>query len=182
VPKVKAWDIDPDEPEELETFDTYDGPVPPKGIYRCRIKWIQLKENKNGDRMFSILAEIAEPNKSEKSEYNGYAIWNNLNVTNQGKPYVMNFLSSLGITWKDFLNKTNTADTDLPSDVIQMGKVKFPAHDSGNTPYLRVNAKRGKDMAGEPALVVNGAGYLPDKGSSDDDDGDDEDGDDKPPF
>lgn len=79
----------------------YDGPMPKGKVpYRCKLKKLTLKLNSNKDYMLNFVAEIAEPKtkdgkKNDKAECNGYGMWGNLNITDQGKPWVNQFLYAL---------------------------------------------------------------------------------------
>lgn len=166
--KVK-WAIGGDEPEAAAggDFTPYDGPIPPAGIYSCVLKKLWLTENKNGEQMLKGVLEIAEDDK-EKKQFNGYGIWFNQNVTEQGAPYVKQFLAGIGATWKEFYEKTVTADDEdnvgLP--VTKIGKIKI----DGDT-EVRVQGKRGK-WDGEVRLEVRSFLPLDDDGDGDGD-GDD---------
>lgn len=141
MPKVK-WGIDVDEPEELDTFDVYDGPEPRPGVYHGVLKRLTLKENRNGDDMMNGLFVVQESNNdSDKQKFNGWGVWFNQNITDQGKPYLLLFLKSLGLTWRDFVSSTVTESAERPTNIIKIGRVKF---NDGNEPKLRVQVKMGK--------------------------------------
>lgn len=113
----------PAEPGEAgEGF--YDGPVPPAGVYRVKVKFVQVKENRNGDPMLNGVAEIAEPKGSKKSKFNGYGIWFNQNVTDQGAPYLNQFLTALGMSYKDFKSGKVQVDAGDPPKIIKVGGIK----------------------------------------------------------
>lgn len=166
MPKTK-WAIDPDEPEDLEGWEEYDGPVPPAGIYVGYIRRLGVKENKNGDDMLNGLFIIDEDKDSEKSRFNGYGIWFNQNVTDQGKPFLKQFLGSIGATWSDFVSRTVTESKDRPTDVVSIGKVKLESE-----PEARLSAKRGS-YNGEAKLEV--ARWMPPKTDEEQEEWDDSD-------
>lgn len=167
--KVK-WSIDSEEPEELEGFEVYDGPEPPKGVYNCTIKFLRLKENRNGDDMLNGLLVINE-DRAEKKRYNGYSFWFNQNVTEQGKPYVLAFLKSLGISWKDFINKTVVDEDTDPPTITKIGTVKF----DGSTEVRVLTKMQTGEFSGlTPSQWLPPLDEDPD---DDDDDDDDDDGD-----
>lgn len=84
--------------DAAEGFSDYTGPTPPKGMYRCKIKFLKLVTNSKGDPMFKVLFEIAENPKGDKAKYNGYAIWHNANITKVGAPYLNAMLDALGLS------------------------------------------------------------------------------------
>lgn len=81
-------------------FTNYDGPVPPRGLYRVAVKFWKLIHNGSGDPMFKLLMEIAEPEGSVKARFNGYAIWHNANITEKGAPFLNGMLDAFGIPRK----------------------------------------------------------------------------------
>lgn len=120
------WGIGGEEPEEMEAFDVYDGPVPPVGVYRCKLRRLQIVTNRNGDDMVKWVMDIAEPKGSEKARYNGCGIWGQQNVTEQGKPFLKSVLvHGLGVSWSDFIGKTVTESDERPTMVKSIGRKKF---------------------------------------------------------
>lgn len=150
MPKVK-WSIDPDEPDELEQFGVYEGPDLHAGVYHGILKRLTVKKNKNDDDMLSGLFEVRESGaENDKDKYNGAGIWFNQNVTDQGKPYTLAFLKSLGLTWRDFTHNTVTAEATRPTQIVKIGRVKF---NDGNEPPLRVSIGMGKGNPEYPAKI-----------------------------
>ena len=71
----------------------YDGPPPPPGVYKGKIKQLALAkistgENQGGDRLH-LVVEISE------GKYKGAGLVHSLNLTKQGEPFVNQFLRSL---------------------------------------------------------------------------------------
>lgn len=134
MPKVK-WGIDPDEPEELEQFDVYDGPELRPGVYQGVITRLTVQENRNSDDMLKAMFIVRET--GEKAKYNGAVLWANQNVTDQGKPYLLQFLKALGLKWADFTSRSVLEDAkERPTKVLRIGNVKF---NDGNEAPVRVN-------------------------------------------
>lgn len=117
--------------DELEDFPIYEGEQPPKGVYRCAMKFLRLKTNKNGDPMLNGLLIVNEPAGSKKSQYNGYDFWFNLNVTSQGSRWVNNFLSALvpedkvAAVRKGFWAQKVMIDKGEPPNVLSIAGVKI---------------------------------------------------------
>lgn len=177
MPKVK-WSIDTAEPDELEEYGVYDGPeLPRTGVFHGVIKRLSLKENSNGDDMLNGLFEVRESGEeNDKDKYNGAGIWFNQNITDQGKPYVLQFLKSLGLTWKDFIKSTVTEDDGRPTRVMKIGKVKF---NESNEPKVKVSIGMSKGTPDYPSKTEIKQ-FLAPKPEDWDDDGDD--GDEDDPF
>jgi hypothetical protein len=171
MPKVK-WGIDPDEPEELEQFDTYDGPDLKSGVYQGNLLRLSVKENRNGDDMLNGMFQVAD---DTKPQYNGAVLWFNQNITDQGKPYVLQFLKAIGLTWKDFTDRTVTESSDRPTKVLKIGKVKF--NDGAEVP-VRVSVGMSKTTPEYPERKPEIKSFLvprEDEGWDDSDDGEDDD-------
>jgi hypothetical protein len=172
MPKVK-WGIDNAEPEELEGFDVYDGPNPPRGVYVGVITRLQVKENSNGDDMLNGLF-IIKTTDPDKKKYNGCAIWFNQNITEQGKPYVLQFLQSVGLTWSDFVSRTVTDTAERPAKITKIGRVKF---NDGEEVECRALVRPKRSTPGYPGGDPDIGSWLKPKDAEDSWD-DDEDGDD----
>src|SRR5882757_227233 len=142
--------------DDLEDYDVYDGEMPPKGVYRCTLKFLRLKENSNGDPMLNGLLVINEPKGSKKSQYNGYDFWFNQNVTKQGAPYLNNFLSALvsedkvPALRKAFWGQKVMLDKNEPPNVVSIGTLKL----LDKTPLVAVNTKL-KTYNGDVSLDVS---------------------------
>jgi hypothetical protein len=115
----------PAEPGEASGgFTAYDGPIPPAGVYNGVVKFIKVKTNRNGDPMLNGVIEIDESDGSKK-KYNGYGIWFNQNVTEQGAPYLNAFLVALGCTYKEFVGGKVSTDNDDPPKILRIGRLNL---------------------------------------------------------
>lgn len=117
----------------------YSGPTPPVDTYQgtCRFLHMTAKPNKNGDPMIRGGVVINEPAGSSKAKYNGYVINFRLNVSDQGIPYVNQFL-----------------------DAISGGKQQVKDRFWGNGGVTTAKADKGKDR---PITIIGGL-KVPDKG------------------
>lgn len=137
--------------DELEEYAVYEGEMPPKGVYRLRLKMLRLKENVNGDKMLSGLVIVNEPSGSKKAQYNGYDTWFNLNITKQGARWVNNFLSALfpenkvAAIRKAFWGQKVMIDKEEPPNIISIGGVKI-------TENMLISALLVWDSYGEGAM------------------------------
>ena len=170
--KVK-WSVGADEPEDLQEFLSNDDIEekhgrPPRGNYTLQVKRITVREIKSGDNAggdrLNLMLTINEPAKSDKNVFNSYLVWDGMNVTEQGKPFIKRFLKALGLSWDDFYSKSKQNDEDPPV-ITQIGGVKF----NGTKPVnvratLKVRNNRNTD---EPEVVVGR--YLPAEDDDDDD-------------
>lgn len=124
MPKVRlnVGDFDPDA-APATGFSNYAGPVPPAGLYRCRAKLWRLTKASTGNTMIKVIFEIDEPKNSEKSEYNGYAIWHNLVLVKKASPFVNAALVAMGINPKALSNDV-VVKPDKTTDIVAIGGKK----------------------------------------------------------
>lgn len=152
----EAADVDPN------SDGFYDGPTPPKGVYRTQLKFLRIKDNSNGDPRISGICEIAEPKGSDKAKYNGYGIWVGLNITKQGAPYVNNFLDTFGFNRKAFWG-TGGVTVDENDENKSGGlilKIGTKIVKEGAACRIRTKFTPAKGEWDE-RLEVAGAGFLP---------------------
>lgn len=164
--KLKSYD-NIDTSQDAASGQYYMGELPPAGPYRAKVKFIKVKVNKNQDDMLNVLAEIAEPKGSAKAKYNGYGIWNNINITDQGVPYVKQFLDALGADSEAFFSGKGTQSTETPPQIMTIGKFKL----TGENPIM-VATKRTEYNGNERLEVTK---WAPVDADDDDDDVDDTD-------
>jgi hypothetical protein len=110
--KTKTVKWSASEPEDLQDFQSNDdilrknkGKQPPRGVTRLRLKKVTDTKNKNKERMLKIIVEIDEPKGAPGYKWNGWALFENQNVTDQGAPYLKRFLTAIGVTWADFTQR-----------------------------------------------------------------------------
>jgi hypothetical protein len=161
--KVK-WALGSDEPEDLADFKDneqlvkeHGGSLPSKGIYTFAIRRITSKPNKNDDERLSIGLSIQEPAKSKNADWNGYWVWDGMNVTEQGARWIKRWLKSMGLEWSDFIEKTKMDDQD-PPHIVQIGRVKF---ESGKDVLVRAMIKISPPDDYNDSDYVEVARYLP---------------------
>jgi hypothetical protein len=114
--KEDTADLDVDELDSIEysteTFDTYDGEVPPKdlnlGGYVRKMWWTR---SANNDPMLKILW-VAEENDGDAEEFNGCPFWLNYALIGSSKFRWAPFLETYGLTLKQVKNNIDVADKD----------------------------------------------------------------------
>jgi hypothetical protein len=178
MPRVK-WGIDTDEPEELEQFDIYDGPDLKSGVYQGNILRLTIVKNRNQDDMIKGMWQCDDP---DKPQYKGAVLWFQQNITDQGKPYVLQWLQSMGLTWKQFTTQTVIEDADYskenPSKITKIGTVKF---NDGNEVPCRVSVGLSRSTPEYPERKPEIKNWLKPK-VDDWDAGDDDEPEDDSPF
>lgn len=104
----------------------YSGDCPPKGNYTVLVKQAHVKPNSNGDPRIALLLEITEE-EGDKAQYNGYGFFTGLNVTDQGMPWVNNFLDAIGADRKKFVAgdvTVSAADSKGQQELLKIGTKK----------------------------------------------------------
>lgn len=142
--KVK-FGIDADDAigaEAGEGGSFYDGPIPPRGAYRGVLKRLELvAKNGSGDPMLRYLIELKAKPNTEASKYDGYGVWGNQNVTDQGKGYVNQFLDALTngsdeqilATRKAFWGGQLVVEDEGEGHVIRIGKMQIGSPSGSRT-------------------------------------------------
>lgn len=136
----------------------YTGPRPPKGVYRVNVKRLTCTVNKNDDFMLNCVAEIAEPKGSPKSKFNGYGIWWNGNLTEDGAGYINQFLDSVTsgkkevrtALWEGKMRTFDAPKKGHKAQVMAIGPWKVPQEGA----KAIVNTRLGKPYNGEQNLQV----------------------------
>jgi hypothetical protein len=172
MPKVRwdnssAEDIDGMEPDEGPEY--YDGPVPPRGVYRFQIKGITYEKFSTGSKGLKVFAVIDEA-RGEKKRYNGAPAWENIIDTEGSRFKIRQFLDAIGAKGRDWENVIVDADMN----VTKIGKIVV-----NDRLYLRASTKVGKNQEDEKRMEI--ARFLPltDATEADAPEGDD---DSEPPF
>jgi hypothetical protein len=113
---TSAADID--NAEEFESdFKPYEGPVPPRGVYRVALKQAEKKAFGSGNNGVELLFEIAEPGSSAKAKYNGCPLWFYLVDTETGAGNIKNFMRAIGGSGRNWAN-TQTSKDDRDRDMV----------------------------------------------------------------
>lgn len=77
--------------EAAEGREQWSGPLPPKGSYPAVLKMVKVKKIKNkNDNRLQIMVLL-----NTDDEYNGCPVFGGVNLTDQGIPYVNQFLQAL---------------------------------------------------------------------------------------
>lgn len=89
--------------EAAEGYDQWKGPLPPKGSYPAKLKLVQVKQIKDKkDNRLSIMATVNTEGDAELGKYHGCPVWGGVNLTEQGIPYINQFLQSISTDESDY--------------------------------------------------------------------------------
>lgn len=113
------------------SFTPYEGEIPPGNTtYPVLMRQLRVKTANNPakNKMLNFVLEIDAPEDSDKAQYNGYGFWVNLNITEEGAPWVNNFLDAFGFDRKTFwtqglVTDPESKDANTPH-VLRIGNVK----------------------------------------------------------
>ena len=76
-------------------YPVYEGPMPPAGVYRGKLKVVKVGKIGSGDNKGkSRLMTVVTIDDPKHPEYRGCPAFGGLNITEQGVPYVNQFLDS----------------------------------------------------------------------------------------
>lgn len=142
MPKMN-FGLDLTDTDAAEGFSDYDGPLPPNGSYMGKLKLCQVVPMKKDPtkKRISILVEITD------KDYKGYPAWGGVNLTDQGKGFVAQFLRALtdgsdaefDQIRKAFSSSATVVD-EKKTNIIKIGKWKVESPD-GSLP-IRVTLKQ----------------------------------------
>lgn len=93
--KTLKFKVRPGAEKQRSGGNYYAGEIPKSGSYRVTLKRLMIRDNKNNDKMIVGLAEINEPAGTPAAKYNGYGIWFQQNITDQGAGWVNGLLDAL---------------------------------------------------------------------------------------
>lgn len=138
---------------------TYEGDLPPAGVYVFDAQSMVKKDAESGNPMLAIRWVVnGKASPGSKKEYDGAPWWDNLVVTKQTMWKVKQFCKALGITSADFMGMV----VDEEGKVQKMGKLVF---DKGI--QLKANVKRSPNREGD--LRLEFGSYLPKADAASDD-------------
>lgn len=169
MPKVN-WNISAgtiDDYDRSRDFKPYDGPIPPAGVYRWKIKKLQYiaGEGKKHPQLRAGL-ELIPRNRDEK-RFETYFIMAFMTVSEQWPGFYVPFLDAIDVSENEFRNGTMT---DEEGNIKKIGRWR----NTGDV-LVKAQLKDGVDQHGSPRKEI---GYfMADSGEpvSDDDPDTDED-------
>lgn len=129
---------------ELDDFPTYDGPVPPAGVYRLKVSKVTYKKFSTGSKGLEIMCLI-EDNAKDKKQYNGCPVWENVVDTEESQRFIRRWLDAIGATGRDWDNTV----IDKENLVTKFGRITVDGL------YVRALLKRGRNQSDEARAEVN---------------------------
>lgn len=205
MPKVNFGIANAEDVAASQGFEPYKGELPPNGAYTADLKVLKIGKIGSGDdkgkNRLQITCVINDP---EYPEYDGCPAFGNLNLTDQGVPYVNQFLESLTdgsdsakAAVKKAFWKTGPIADDAKEHILRIGKVQVNSP-KGTIKVLigtKLNTYQGNTTVHVQQWMVSDAdGSGPDEDGTEiveaeddsvvevDDDGDSEDEDAEDPY
>ena len=131
MPKLNFGIVDAADVDAASGLSVYKGELPKNGAYTGTLKRVTVGKIGSGDdkgkNKLSILVEIDD---EDYPEYKGAPVWGNLNLTDQGVPYVNQFLESLTdgsdkakADVKRAFWKTGPIADDTKEHILRIGKI-----------------------------------------------------------
>lgn len=172
MPKFN-FGLDVTDVDAAEGFGDYEGPLPPNGAYDGRLKVVKIakiKSEKNAGKLrLQIGVEITHP------DFKGYFAWGGVNLTDQGAPFVNQFLraitdgsdSEFNAIRKAFSSSAGVVVDEKKENVLKIGKWKIDSP-QGELP-IKVQLKQrtwdGVTRAGVQTFLLREDGALSDDDS-----------------
>lgn len=162
--------------EAAEGREEWKGPLPPKGSYPAILKLVQVKKiSGKDDNRLSIMATVNTKGDPEREQYDGCPAWGGVNLTDQGLPYINQFLRSISSDEADYAKVKKAFYAGFVTDekkvnVTKIGakKINSPEGEMEIMISLAHNTYNGKTSAKIGSFLAPGAGF------DSDDDGDDD--------
>jgi hypothetical protein len=166
---VSGADIDEIEPDEVVEY--YDGPTPPRGVYRFEVKSVEYVKYTTGSKGIKIFLVVNE-NRKEKKRYNGAPTWENVIDLEATAFKIRQWLDAIGAEGKDW----DATVIDGNNMVTKIGRVKMEGL------FVRAATKLGKNNNDEQRMEI--ARFLPFNTETGDGEGDStgDDGEEEAPF
>lgn len=118
-------EVDQVEVEERETFEPYDGPIPPNNsVLQVSLKWARVADFNSGNGGLKLLMEVAEPDGSPKAKYNGCPLFENLVDVDTQAWKIRQWLDAIGGTGKDWDGCVSADDGNGNEVITKFGRVK----------------------------------------------------------
>lgn len=167
MPKAKWGSLTATDIESAESnFTPYDGEIPPRGVYRFKLKKATSKESSNGNPMVKLVLILDGSWKKAHKEFDGCPAFTQVMIMDSTAFQVRAFCDAIGVTARDFLNKTVLDDDDK---VVKIGKVSLAEGDL----LVLASCKPG-EYEGTPKLEVQGLLPKPEEEPEEDEDEDEE--------
>lgn len=162
MPKAK-WSNSDLKPEDIneaeERAGSYAGPLPPKGVYRFKLRSMKQGESGAGNDKIVVFAVLDATWRPEHKKYNGAPLWDHMPLTKEQAWRSKALCAALGVTAADLLNKTVVDDDGYITKIgTKTIKEDMPL-------FISVRTKH--DEGYDPGLQVNGGGYMEAPGDDD---------------
>lgn len=139
----------------------YDGPVPPKGLYKAVWKRGWWTKTKAGDKSMLKMLFILDTDHKDKKVYNGYPVFHNVTFEPSTLWKMKELFTALGVS-----QKSGVDYDESNGDVKRIGRAQ------PNKTYVLIHGKAGS-WQGEARLEINTLAPIPRKDDEEafDDDG-----------
>jgi hypothetical protein len=122
-----------------EGREDWSGPLPPKGSYPAILKLVRVKQIKGKtDNRLQIMAVL-----NTGDQYDGCPVWGGVNLTDQGIPYVNQFLASL----------TDGSESEI--EKIEKAFYTGFVVDEKKTEVLKIGTKRINSPDGKLPIMIS---------------------------
>jgi hypothetical protein len=167
MPKAK-WsntDLTPDDINNAEQKDGfYAGPLPPKGVYRFKLRTMKQGVSGSGNDKIVVLSILDGSWKPDHKKFNGCPLFDHMPMGKESAWRSKALCAALGVSANDLLNKT------IIDDDGYITKIGNKAIKEGMPLYISVRTEKQEDY--DPALKLNGSGYMEAQDAIGDDEGD----------
>lgn len=141
MPKFNL-DINLTDAEIAEAREDWSGPLPPKGSYQAKLKVVQFKEIVNGKNKGSYRISMVAI-LDTKDKYDGCPVYGGVNLTEQGKQYVNQWLYAL------------TDGSDAEFKKLQKAFMGGPVTDEKKENVTKIGTLKINSPEGEQPILIS---------------------------
>ena len=159
-----------DKAAEENSFARYDGDIPPKGLYKAVIKTVNymLSKEKQAPQLRAVV-EIKEPAGSEKSEFNGYALFHYITLpvdpsyeyyglqSAQTKEFLCALAGGDDAAWKGYKDDNMVGDESKTMKVTKFGTYSHN-HKVGSP--VKIMIEQDGEYKGQPNMRIKQFGLI----------------------
>ena len=159
-----------DKAAEENSFARYDGDIPPNGLYKAVIKTVNymLSKEKQAPQLRAVV-EIKEPAGSEKSEFNGYALFHYITLpvdpsyeyyglqSAQTKEFLCALAGGDDAAWKGYKDDNMVGDESKTMKVTKFGTYSHN-HKVGSP--VKIMIEQDGEYKGQPNMRIKQFGLI----------------------
>jgi hypothetical protein len=154
MPKATWSSLSTQDIDEAETREgSYAGALPPRGVYRFKVRYMKQGQSNAGNDKLVVFSTIDGTWKPDHKKYDGCPLWDHMPMTKESAFRAKALCAALGVSASDLMTKT-VVDED--GNVTKIGSKVFKDKDV----FLYVSVRVEKSDEYDDKLALAGPGYM----------------------